>query len=398
MRRLRPKPWAMAAYRPWRVRRAYRGVPSPAASRNWVRQTAAGVRRIRKPGGGRKRTVDQDATLLHDLEQLVEPVSRGDPESPLRWTCKSVRKLAAELNRQGHQVSHRLVANCSRIWATACRPTARPARVRRTRIGTPSSSTSMTQVQAYQGAGQPVISVDTKKKELVGDFKNGGRELRPQGDPEQVRVHDFVIPELGKATPYGVYDVTHNLGWVNVGIDHDTATFAVESIRRWWHLMGQPLYPAARAVADHRRWRRQQWLAPAAVESRTAEAGRRNRSGDHRLSLAAGHQQVEQDRASAVLLHQPELAWQTAHQPRSDREPDCRHHHQNRAQSPLSIGHAVLSKGIVVSDDELAQVNLHPDDFHGEWNYIISPRTATDDTVISNPIEEAGILRATSNE
>ena len=206
------------------------------------------VEHIRKAGGGRKRTVDQDATLVHDLEQLVEPDSRGDPESPLRWTCKSVRKLAAELNRQGHQVSHRLVAELLQELGYSLQAN------RKTREGTahPDRNAQFehihAQVEAYQGDGQPVISVDTKKKELVGDFKHGGRELRPQGDPELVRVHDFVIPELGKVTPYGVYDVTHNLGWVNVGIDHDTATFAVESIRRWWRLMGQPLYPAARQL------------------------------------------------------------------------------------------------------------------------------------------------------
>ena len=209
---------------------------------------ATSVTGIRKPGGGRKRTVDQDATLVHDLEQLVEPVSRGDPESPLRWTCKSVRKLAEELNRQGHQVSHRLVAELLQELGYSLQAN------RKTREGAahPDRNAQFehlnSQVQAYQSDGQPVISVDTKKKELVGDFKNGGRELRPQGAPEPVRVHDFVIPELGKATPYGVYDVTHNLGWVNVGIAHDTATFAVESIRRWWHLMGQPLYPTARQL------------------------------------------------------------------------------------------------------------------------------------------------------
>jgi len=210
--------------------------------------TAASVKHVRKPGGGRKRTVDKDATLVHDLEQLVEPVSRGDPESPLRWTCKSVRKLADELNRQGHQVSHRLVAELLQDLGYSLQAN------RKTTEGEshPDRDAQFEhingQMQAYQSAGQAVISVDAKKKELIGDFKNGGRELRPKGDPEKVRIHDFPLPELGKATPYGVYDVTHNLGWVNVGIDHNTATFAVESIRRWWQLMGQPLFPDARQL------------------------------------------------------------------------------------------------------------------------------------------------------
>ena len=193
---------------------------------------ATSVKQIRQPGGGRKRAVVKDATLLSDLEQLIEPVSRGDPESPLRWVCKSVRQLATELNRQGHQVSHRVVAELLQELGYSLQGN------RKTSEGAshPDRNAQFEhineQVRVYQNAGQPVISVDTKKKELVGDFKNGGRELRPQGDPERVRVHDFVIPELGKATPYGVRDITHNLGWVNIGIDHDTATFAVENIRR----------------------------------------------------------------------------------------------------------------------------------------------------------------------
>jgi transposase len=345
--------------------------------------TAIGVTRIRKPGGGRKRTVDQDATLVHDLEQLVEPDSRGDPESPLRWTCKSVRKLAEELKRQGHQVSHRLVAELLQDLGYSLQAN------RKTREGTahPDRNAQFehinAQVRVYQSAGQPVISVDTKKKELVGDFKNGGRELRPQGDPEPVRVHDFVIPELGKATPYGVYDVTHNLGWVNVGIDHDTATFAVESIRRWWQLMGQPLYPQARQLLI------------------TADGGGSNGS---RLRLW----KVELQK----LADETGLAIAVCHLPPGTSKWNKIEHRlfsyisQNWRGKPL-ISHEVIvnliaatttqtglkvrcqldtqsyAKGTVISDDELAQVNLRPDDFHGEWNYVIAPQTATDDTVIS---------------
>jgi DNA-binding phage protein len=190
------------------------------------------MKRVRRAGGGRKRTVDTDPTLVQDLESLIEPSTRGDPESPLRWTSKSVRKLARELNDMGHPVSHRLVAELLHELDYSLQAN------RKTKEGDSHPDRDMqfehinAEVKTFQAAGQPAISVDTKKKELVGDFKNGGREWQPQGEPEKVRVHDFLIPELGKVAPYGIYDITHNLGWVNVGIDHDTATFAVESIRR----------------------------------------------------------------------------------------------------------------------------------------------------------------------
>ena len=205
----------------------------------------AGAVRIRRPGGGRKRRTDTDPTLGGDLERLVEPVTRGDPESPLRWTCKSVRKLAGELRRIGHQVSHQLVSELLHDLGYSLQAN------RKTLEGAshPDRDAQFEhlhrQVEEHLARGEPAISVDTKKKELVGDFKNGGRELRPQGDPERVRVHDFIIPELGRANPYGVYDLAQDAGWVSVGTDHDTAAFAVESIRRWWTSMRQAVYPAA---------------------------------------------------------------------------------------------------------------------------------------------------------
>ena len=195
--------------------------------------------RIRRPGGGRKRTVERDPSLRQDLDRLVEPTSRGDPESPLRWTCKSVRQLAAELKRQGHQVSHRMVAELLHEMGYSLQAN------RKTLEGTehPDRNAQFEHlnqaVQLQLSLGEPVVSVDTKKKELVGPFKNGGRELRPKGLPEQVRVHDFLIPDLGRVSPYGVYDIAQNEAWVSVGTDHDTAAFAVESIRRWWHSMGR---------------------------------------------------------------------------------------------------------------------------------------------------------------
>ena len=218
------------------IRRGIRELGQPAVG--------AAKGRIRHPGGGRKRTVEHDPSLREDLDRLVEPTSRGDPESPLRWTCKSVRQLAAALKRQGHQVSHRMVELLHDMGYSL-------QANRKTLAGTehPDRNAQFEHldraVQLQLSLGEPVISVDTKKKELVGPFKNGGRELRPKGAPEQVLVHDFLIPDLGRVSPYGVYDIAQNEAWVSVGTDHDTAAFAVESIRRWWRGMGQALYPSA---------------------------------------------------------------------------------------------------------------------------------------------------------
>ena len=184
--------------------------------------------RIRRPGAGRRRTVSKDHTLLHDLEALVEPTTRGDPESPLRWTCKSVRRLAQALQAQGHEVSRTLVGHLLNEAGYSLQGN------RKTTEGDshPDRDAQFgyidTQVTTALAEQQPVISVDTKKKELVGDFPNNGREYRPQGNPEEVRVHDFLIKELGRAVPYGVYDLAANSGWVSVGVDHDTAAFAVK--------------------------------------------------------------------------------------------------------------------------------------------------------------------------
>src|ERR687886_1462089 len=209
---------------------------------------AADPGRIRRPGGGRKKTVDIDLSLQSDLEALVEPTTRGDPEGPLRWTCKSVRKLAAELRERGHRVSHQLVAELLQAAGYSLQAN------RKTREGVdhPDRDAQFAHIAAtsaaYLAQGDPVISVDAKKKELVGDFKNGGREWRPTGEPEEVRVHDFPLPEFGRVTPYGVYDLAANAGWVSVGIDHDTAAFAVATIRRWWLGAGRARYPRARRL------------------------------------------------------------------------------------------------------------------------------------------------------
>jgi hypothetical protein len=208
--------------------------------------------RIRRAGAGRKRLVEKNPALMRALDGLIDPVTRGDPESPLRWTCKSTRRLAEELTAQGHSVGARTVAGLLAAAGYSLQANSK------TREGSqhPDRNAQFErinrQVKAYQAKEQPVISVDTKKKELVGDFKNVGREWQREGEPVPVRVHDFLDAELGKAIPYGVYDLLRNEGWVNVGVDHDTAEFAVESIRRWWKRMGKKAYPEAAATARGR--------------------------------------------------------------------------------------------------------------------------------------------------
>ena len=207
-----------------------------------------GKRRLRAEGGGRKRLTDKDAALLNALDALVEPTARGDPQSPLRWTCKSTPRLAQELAEQGHPISQRSVCDLLAQLDYSLQST------RKTREGGehPDRDAQFNHIACtaarYQAAGDAVISVDTKKKELVGDFKAGGKEWQRKGEPEEVRVYDFIDPALGKVAPYGVYDVAANQGWVSVGINHDTAEFAVESIRRWWKEMGQPRYPNTRRL------------------------------------------------------------------------------------------------------------------------------------------------------
>lgn len=204
--------------------------------------------RVRRAGGGRKRATEADPQLAAALERLVDPATRGDPQSPLRWTCKSTTQLAHELARQGHPVSPRTVGRLLRAAGYSLQSN------RKTKEGTnhPDRNAQFEHihqtVKSFQRRGQPVISVDTKKKELIGNFKNGGREWHPQGEPDEVRVHDFIDRTLGKAIPYGVYDVTQNQGWVSVGIDHDTARFAAQAIRRWWQKMGSKRHRGAKEL------------------------------------------------------------------------------------------------------------------------------------------------------
>jgi hypothetical protein len=332
--------------------------------------------RIRRSGGGRKRNVAKDATLLTDLGALVEPTSRGDPQSPLLWTCKSVRRLAQELQAQGHQVGRTLVSELLDDMGDSLQAN------RKTREGDshPDRDAQFQHINAMVSAAlaghEPVISVDTKKKELVGDFKNGGREYRPAGDPEKVRVHDFLIKELGRAVPYGVYDLAANAGWVNLGIDHDTAAFAVHSIRRWWQEIGQARYPEARRLlitADGggsngsrvRLWKRElQTLAneigiDIAVHHLPPGTSKWNKI-EHRLFSF-----ISQNwRAKPLVSYRVIVDLISATTTKTGLTVRC------------EIDQNTYPKGVSVSDAEMAALNITRHDFHGEWNYTIKPNSS----------------------
>jgi Rhodopirellula transposase DDE domain len=331
--------------------------------------------RIRRPGAGRKTTISKDPTLLQDLERLVEPSTRGDPESPLRWTCKSVRRLAQALQMQGHQVSHTLVAELLNDAGYSLQGN------RKTTEGEshPDRDAQFdyinTQVTAALAEKQPVISVDTKKKELVGDFRNNGREYRPQGNPEEVRVHDFLIKELGRAVPYGVYDLAANHGWVSVGVDHDTAAFAVNSIRQWWLAVGRARYPEATCLmitADGggsngsrvRLWKRElQTLAnelgiDITVSHLPPGTSKWNKI-EHRLFSF-----ISQNwRAKPLVSYRVIVELISATTTKTGLAVRC------------LLDPAQYPKGIVVTDVEMAAINIKRHAFHGEWNYTISPNT-----------------------
>ncbi len=330
--------------------------------------------RVRKPGGGRKKTVDVDPALLVDLERLIEPGIRGDPQSPLRWTCKSVRRLAAELTVQGHQTSHRMVAELLHELGYSLQANSKTLEGGSHPDRNAQFEHINATVQAQMAAAQPVISVDTKKKELVGEFKNGGREWRPAGDPEKVRVHDFIIPALGRANPYGIYDLAHNTGWVNVGVDHDTAAFAVASIRRWWAGMGRDLYPAAttlQILADGggsngsrvRLWKLE--LQTLADELGLAMAVCHLPPGtskwnkiEHRLFSFI----TQNWRGKPLVSHEVIVSLIAATTNSKGLKVTC------------TLDTAVYPPGIKVTDQEIQSINIIRNDFHGEWNYTIHPR------------------------
>ena len=329
--------------------------------------------RIRRAGGGRKSLSQTDPGLLKALEVLVAPATRGHPESPLRWTCKSTGNLARELTRQHHGVSDRTVATLLKEAGYSLQAN------RKTKEGAahPDRNAQFeyinAQAMAFLQAGQPVVSVDTKKKELVGEFKNAGREWRRQGEPQRVNVHDFPNPKLGKAIPYGVYDLASNEGWVSVGIDHDTAQFAAASIGRWWRQMGRKRFPKAKHLLI------------------TADGGGSNASRSRLWKVAL-----------QTLADEVGLELHVCHFPPGTSKWNKIEHRlfnfitQNWRGRPLTCYQVIVNligkttskaglkvraaldtgeyeTGLKVTDEQLARVNSSPHEFHGEWNYTIRP-------------------------
>jgi hypothetical protein len=330
--------------------------------------------RVRRAGAGRKPLTEQDPRLVDALEALVDPLARGDPESPLRWTTKSTRQLAAVLRAQGHPISYVKVAELLKARDYSLQGN------RKVQEGAshPDRDAQFTyinaQAAAFQAQGQPVVSVDAKKKELVGPFRNGGREWQARGCPEEVRVHDFPDPELGKAIPYGVYDLGANEGWVSVGTDHDTAEFAVSSLRRWWEQMGKQRYPSATRLLV------------------TADSGGSNAS-QGRLWKQALQQWADEVSLTLTVCHFPPgtSKWnKIEHRMFSEITKNWRGRplvsHQviidlimsTRTQTGLQIRAALdegkYPTGKKVSDREMAALALERASFHGDWNYTLHPR------------------------
>ena len=338
------------------------------------RQRIREGQRVRRPGGGRRPLVVADPRLPSALEALIEPATRGDPESPLRWTCKSIRRLAEELTRQDHPVGCNTVAKLLDELGYSLQAN------RKTREGASHEDRDAqfqfinTRVRDFHDRNQPAISVDTKKKELVGDFRNSGREWHKQGKPEEVRVHDFLDPVLGKAIPYGVYDILNNQGWVSVGIDHDTARFAANAIGRWWKQMGSHRFPRADELLI------------------TADGGGSNSSRSRLWKLALQELADDLD-MSLHVCHFP---------PGTSKWNKIEHRlfsfiTQNWRGKPLVSHEAIVNliastttktglvvkaamdtnryeTAIQVSDEQLADLAITPHAFHGEWNYSIMPR------------------------
>jgi len=331
-------------------------------------------KRIRKAGGGRKRIEENDKTLRYNLEQLMEPVTRGDPESPLLWTSKSIRKIATELNQKGHRVSHETVRALLRNSGYSLQANFKTIEKNQHEDRDEQFEYLYRNVKNAQSKRQPVISVDTKKKELIGNFKNGGEEWCPKGKPELVNAHDFEDKTLGKAIPFGVYDITENQGWISVGIDHDTSQFAVASIRSWWNEMGKDAYSDATELTI------------------TADCGGSN---GNRRRLWKTELQKFADETGMVLhiLHYPPgtSKWNKIEhrmfsfisknwrgKPLVSLEVIVNLISSTTTNTGLKINCAVdrasYPTGQKVTDDELGSVNLIRDSYHGDWNYRILPR------------------------
>ena len=331
--------------------------------------------RIRRVGGGRKKTYEKNPSILTDLERLIELSSRGDPMSPLRWTCKSTWTLAAELTRQGHAVSHMVVGRMLKHLGYSLQGNAK------TREGGnhPDRDAQFHHIGALAGrrikVGLPVISVDTKKKELVGLYRNAGKTYRPKGKPEEVKVHDFMDKKLGKAIPYGVYDLAKNQGWVNVGCDHDTAAFAVESIRRWWAGMGSGAYGKARKLlicadgggSNGSRVRQWKWE----LQKLADQTG---------LEITVCHFPPGTSKWNKIehrLFSQISMNWRG--QPLVSHEIIVSLIAATTTKTGLLVK-AALDNGcyqtkVKVSDEQMRTIRLKPNDFHGEWNYTIQPHS-----------------------
>jgi transposase len=339
--------------------------------------------RVRRPGGGRKPLMATDASLVGDLLALVSPSERGDPMSPLRWTCKSLRRLAAELTERGHRISHTVVGELLKQQKFSLQAN------RKTREGDdhPDRDAQFAyinqSVTAALAAQEPVISVDTKKKELVGDFKNAGREWRPQGEPEEVRVHDFLIKELGRAVPYGIYDLAANAGWVSVGVDHDTAAFAVQTIRRWWHDIGCKRYPDAKRLtitADGggsngsrvRLWKRElQRLANELGIEITVH---------HLPPGTSKWNKIEHRLFSFISMNwraKPLVSYRVIVDLISATTTDT------GLTVRCELDTNLYPKGIAVSDKDMDNINISRAEFHGEWNYTIRPANNTNRAIDS---------------
>lgn len=334
----------------------------------------AAVVQVRRPGGGRPRLEELNPGLITDLESLVEPMTLGDPESPLRWTTKSTRKLAAELTERGTPISPQKVGELLFLMGY------RLQAVQKTREGTehPDRNAQFEfindRVEAYQARDAPVISVDTKKKELVGDFANKGREWQPMSEPVPVRVHDFIDKDLGKVIPYGVYDLARNEGWVNVGIDHDTPEFAVASIARWWSQMGRKVYEKATELlitADAG--------GSNAYRSRVFKTELQEFADRTGLTIGVSHFPPGTSKWNKIehrmFCHITEN-WRG--RPLVDHETIVQLIGATRTTTGLRVraklDERAFPKGVEVTDEELAEVNLIRNAFHGEWNYTIAPR------------------------
>ena len=331
--------------------------------------------KVRKKGGGRKLAEEQDSALVSALEALIEPHASGDPMSPLKWVNKSLRALSGEMNKQGHKTSRTLIARLLKDLEYTLQSN------RKSKEASSQSPDRNAQFEyisrkakALQEKNQPVISVDTKKKELVGDFKNNGKTYRPKSEPEHVRVHDFIIPELGRAIPYGVYDVNKNEGWVNVGIDHDTAEFAVETIRKWWAKMGREKYPSAKELfvtADgggsngsrNRLWKTE-------LQKLSSETG---------LTIHVSHLPPGTSKWNKIehrMFSYISMNWRG--KPLTSYQVIIKLIAATKTKTGLKIKTSLDKRkypaGIKISDDDFDTLNIKKNKFRGDWNYVIKPQ------------------------